>query len=582
MKLLKAKIHNFRGILEQEITFKDYSLLVGPNNSGKSSVIDAIRVFYEKDGFKFNAQSDFPHKGASDQESWIELTFAPSTEECASLADRYQVPSNELCVRKYFKTDVKLRDGKSAAGSILGYEANGTLSDEPFYGAKDVQRGKFGDLVYIPAMSRPEEHAKLSGPSALRDLLSDIMGDVAQSGKAYGDFGVAVQTFASLIRDERTSDGRSLSGFQKDLNELLASWQTEFKLHLPPPPAADIIKSMLKWDLIDQVHGMAQGIDLYGSGFQRYFIYSLIQLGSRYVSKKPTTKAKDFTPELTLILFEEPEAFLHPPQQEELARNLKDLVEAEDWQVICATHSAHFVSKNAADIPAIVRLRRSDGEVQKFQISDADWESIVDANQTINAIANKYPKMAKKLREDDAKPEMEAVKYFIWLNADRSSAFFAEHVLLVEGPTEVALINKLIGDGKIRQSRPGLYVMDCIGKYNMHRFMNIFVHLGVPHSVLHDDDDDEGEHAEINELIEDSRDPKLTLAVKRIPGKLEEMLGLAPPGAPHRKPQHALYLYGTNQIDETKLKDFCTIVEQCLPSSCVASAGEAEASNRAP
>ncbi len=75
MKLCKAKIHNFRGIREQEIDLRDYSILVGPNNSGKSTTIDAIRAFYEKDGFKFKHDNDFPHAETSDKESWLELTF---------------------------------------------------------------------------------------------------------------------------------------------------------------------------------------------------------------------------------------------------------------------------------------------------------------------------------------------------------------------------------------------------------------------------------------------------------------------------------------------------------------------------
>ena len=50
MKLLSVKLHNFRGILDQEVQFQTYSLLVGPNNAGKSTFIDGIRAFYEKDG----------------------------------------------------------------------------------------------------------------------------------------------------------------------------------------------------------------------------------------------------------------------------------------------------------------------------------------------------------------------------------------------------------------------------------------------------------------------------------------------------------------------------------------------------
>jgi len=39
----------------------DYSLIVGPNNAGKSTIIDAIRVFYEKDGYKYKWDRDKPY-----------------------------------------------------------------------------------------------------------------------------------------------------------------------------------------------------------------------------------------------------------------------------------------------------------------------------------------------------------------------------------------------------------------------------------------------------------------------------------------------------------------------------------------
>ena len=45
----------------------------------------------------------------------------------------------------------------------------------------------------------------------------------------------------------------------------------------------------------------------------RHFIFSLIQIGAKYVGQEPAKKTKDFTPSMTLILFEEPEALLLPP-----------------------------------------------------------------------------------------------------------------------------------------------------------------------------------------------------------------------------------------------------------------------------
>lgn len=565
MKLLSVKLHNFRGVIEQEVRFQPYSLLVGPNNAGKSTFIDGIRAFYEKDGFKFKSANDFPFLATEDAESWVELVFLLSEAEDDSLAEGYKNAEKTLRVRKFFQTKTKSADGKNAAGSIYGYKTDGTLSDEPFYGAKNVQSGKFGDLIYIPAVSKVDEHTKLSGPSALRDLLTDVMSDVVEGGQAYSEFTKSVELFASTVLKEKTKDDRSLDGFQDALNHLLEPWQTKFALRFPPPSAADIIKQMVNWDLLDEFHGKPQAVDYYGSGFQRHFIYSMIQLGAQYVGKKASKKSKDFAPSLTLILFEEPEAFLHPPQQEILARSLMAMAVKDNWQVICSTHSSHFVSRNADSIPAIIRVVRTAGTVGAFQIGSADWDTIVNANLAITAIAAKYPKMAKKLHHDDARPEMEAVKHFLWLNTDRSGLFFANHAILVEGSTEVALINKLIDDGKIKRADCGIHILDCLGKYNIHRFMNLLSHLGISHAVVHDDDNNKDEHADINQLIQDSKHSSLTFCVQLIPGDLETFLGVPPAGADHRKPQHVLLLYTDGKIDNVKLTAFCTVVEGCIP-----------------
>jgi energy-coupling factor transporter ATP-binding protein EcfA2 len=565
MKLLSIKLHNFRGILEQEVQFHSYILLVGPTNAGKSTFIDGIRAFYEKDGFKFKPDKDFPFSKTNDEESWAELNFRLADDEHASLKEEYQVADKTLRVRKLFQTKEKGADGKNAGGFIYAYKNDGTLSNDPFYGAKNVQSGKFGDLIYIPAVSKVDEHTKLTGPSALRDLLTDVMSDVVEGGKAYGEFATSVETFASTILKEKTKDDRSLEGFQYSFNKLLEPWQTKFALRFPPPSAADIIKQMVNWDLLDEFHGKPQGVDYYGSGFQRHFIYSLIQLGAQYVGKKAAKKAKDFVPSLTLILFEEPEAFLHPPQQEILARSLMAMANKENWQIVCTTHSSHFVSRNAESIPAIVRVMRTGGNVEAFQISDADWSAIVTANKAIEAIVAKYPKMQKKLHADDVRPEMEAVKHFLWLNSDRSGIFFANHALLVEGPTEVALINKLIDDGKIKGADCGLQVLDCLGKYNIHRFMNLLGHLGVAHSVIHDDDNNKDEHADLNQLIQDSKHATLTLSIHAIAQDVESFLNIPSAGSDHRKPQHVLFLYSEEKIDAGKLAAFCSVVEGCLP-----------------
>ena len=565
MKLTNISIHNFRGIIDASMAFHPYTLIVGANNSGKSTIIDCVRAFYEKDGFKFKKETDFPLKGAVDHESWVELTFSLTDEEHDSLKEEYKTANKALKVRKYFQTDEKLHDGKSAAGSILGYKTDGALSKEPFYGAKNVQSGKFGDLIYIPAISKVDEHTKLSGPSPLRDLITNIMSDVVEASDAYKALTDSVTTFANGVRAIETEDKRSLSSFEHDLNKLLEPWQTKFNLKFTAPSTAEIIKSMLGWEIQDEHHGKPQGVEYFGSGFQRHFIYSLIQLGAKYVPQKVSKKAKDFAPSLNLVLFEEPEAFLHPSQQEDLARSLIKVSEAADWQIVCSTHSAHFVSRNAMRIPSIIRAQRAGGVVSTFQIDEARWENFIDANHAIQRVAKKYPRVQQTMQDDDRKPEMESVKYFLWLNPDRAGMLFARYVLLVEGPSETALINRLLDDGKITLPQ-GAYVLDCLGKYNIHRFMNLLSSLGVTHAVLHDDDNNVNEHQELNQLVADSKSTDFTCSVITIPKDLESYLGVPPPGASHRKPQHLLYCYATNKIDNAKLESFCKLVESCFPT----------------
>jgi AAA15 family ATPase/GTPase len=290
MKITNVKLHNFRGVLEQEMAFLPYTVLVGPNNAGKSTFIDAIRAFYEKDGFKFKPDNDFPFShDVVDHESWIEITFLLSDEEHESLADSYQTDQKILRVRKYFQTSSQTHK----PGIIYGYNTEGVLDTDAFYGAKNVQAGKFGDIVYIPAVSKVDEHTKLSGPSALRDLVMDVMAD-AMAGEAYQQFGHAVNSFSTAIMAEKTKDSRSLTGFEQTLNELLKPWDTVFKFQFQVPSAQDIVKQMVEWNLLDNSFDKPQDVQYFGSGFQRHFIYSLIQIGSQYVGKREAKKNERF------------------------------------------------------------------------------------------------------------------------------------------------------------------------------------------------------------------------------------------------------------------------------------------------
>ena len=498
-----------------------------------------------------------PISETEDGESWIELTFTLTGDEVELLPSQYRLLDDCLKVRKIFQTTTpKLRK----PGFIYAYEDNEELSETPFFGAKNVGSGKFGDLIFIPAISKVDDQAKLGGPSPLRDLLDDIMSSVTQDGDAYHNLEVSISEFSTNVRTEKTVDGRSLFGMSSELNQLLAAWNAEFALSFRTPPVKELLKSMLDWHFVDGDHGERQEASQYGSGFQRFFIYSLIRLAADYAPPMAAKRAGEFSPTMTLVLFEEPEVFLHPHSQVNLSRSLKELSRAGQWQVICATHSPLFASRNTDDISSLVRLDRQNGKASARQISKEEWRILVADNQAI------YDHLKDiEIDSDDKTVEMEAMKYFLWLNPDRASAFFASQVLLVEGPTEVALINRLADDDKLGPDIAGLYVLDCMGKYNIHRFMNLFGRLGIPHSVLHDRDSKgkSNTHQVLNAGIQDSKN-KFTKCISMVEENLENLLNLNEKTRSDRKPQQALYAYETGCIDEAAMSGFCEIVSSCI------------------
>ena len=68
----------------------------------------------------------------------------------------------------------------------------------------------------------------MSGPSALRDLISSIMSGVVESSNAYSELEHSVEQFSSNIKTAQTEDSRSIVGLEQELNDMLSVWNTTF------------------------------------------------------------------------------------------------------------------------------------------------------------------------------------------------------------------------------------------------------------------------------------------------------------------------------------------------------------------
>jgi putative ATP-dependent endonuclease of OLD family len=558
LRAARLKIHNFRSLGDVDVELHPYSMLVGPNNAGKSNMLDAIRAFYEKD-IAFDFERDFPKFRVADDESWIEIVYRPDPEELNDLKQEYKLNENTFCVRKYLKSKELDDDGKPLSG-IYAY-VGGKLSKSRFYGAKNVQQGKLGEIIYIPAVSKLDEHTKLTGPSALRELINMVMKEVVASSKPYGNLKSAFQTFAESIHNEVTPAGHSLAGIEQDVSAEITSWGAKLQLSINPISPDEVVKNLIDVRIFDSALQSALELSAFGDGFQRQLIFTLLRLSALYQTapEKERTR-KEFSPKLTWILFEEPEAFLHLPQIEVLDSTLRSYAGKDGNQVMISSHNPQFVSRTMEQLPSIVRVCREGTQTQAGQIRSCDLETFLELNK---GHLERIKAAGVQIDDRDFQIEMQAIKYALWLNPLRCNAFFAGKVCLVEGPTESALFEYLVAHNKLHSPDGGIFFLDSFGKWNMDRFINLLGRMRIPHVVIYDRDTTDAKSAIIESSINSSKN-EYTKAIDIFDKNLETFIGIPSASEPHRKPQHVMWYLKQEKIPLDRLQALCAKLQALI------------------
>jgi hypothetical protein len=252
------------------------------------------------------------------------------------------------------------------------------------------------------------------------------------------------------LNAEARKENGFLSEISTPINTAISAWRIKIDLSVNTVAPEDISKSLITFEFVDAALGNV-GFDLerYGHGFQRSVIYELIRLAPTFKDEKKNDK-KEFNPAFNLVLFEEPEAFLHPSQQESMAYHLRRLGAEDGQQVIITTHSPVFAGKAAEHIGQVVRVQRDDGITLSYQPKGSQIKDLFEQGGELlkkleqfvadNNVPDGRKKNARKMianpPTDDIAIQEEQFRYQLWLDGERSSLFFADKVLLVEGATE--------------------------------------------------------------------------------------------------------------------------------------------------
>lgn len=315
MKIEQIQIHNVRCINDMTLKLDDYLLLVGANNSGKSTVIHALRLFFGD--VKWNEEKDSPLQGKSQKDlcSWVQITYWVSLEEekffsntvmgYATVTEEEPKSATDPCYRLSIRR--YLSWPSSGDGKIN--------KDDPFYLVTEREksplsdiggfdRRMLGSLIYIPALTKTEEQLRLGEETPFGVLIKQLVTSRIEATEQFQSIRDNLEALNAVGRRRRGV----FREFSQKLNANLTDWEATAGLSLMLPKAEDLLKSSLQLTFSDLTvtDGKSMGLDQFGLGFQRTVINELI----RMLAEGEDEDHGDPSP-LKIVLYEEPEAFMH-------------------------------------------------------------------------------------------------------------------------------------------------------------------------------------------------------------------------------------------------------------------------------
>lgn len=547
MKLKTARIRGFRRLEDVDIDFEEsQTLFVGPNNSGKTSVVEAIRLFLRSGDFSIH---DFSVPSVSQLDAFGYDNLHGD-----------DLPSIELDL--WFSIDPEYefgRIGRLLPDADQDYEQVGIgirLIVNDAEDLKECYTARFPRLQGEPPRKSLTHY--LSLPSMLKkhfDMVYCVLGpddDIAGIHQLTPDDGKAL--LRSIVRVEfvdaqrRIADGeqpgstqlsrimtayykRNLTQaqtpdsanafFDKHNDELTKHYQSEFTdllgviKGLGVPSVNDrtlrIISSLVPETVLKNNTTLIYRDDGRGHELpERYnglgiknLIYLAVQICEHHIN---WIKAEESRPLSLIVFIEEPEVHLHAQAQQTFVKNAWEIIknasqacgeEAMTPQLVLTTHSSHIL--DTIDFANVRYFRR-----EKSEADEPSDNAILNATKVLSLrsfspidLSNESEAESRDEEPGDttdgvdatpiARPT-EALKFLKhYMRLTHCDLFFADATILVEGPVE-----KLLFPEMIKKTAPGLLqryvtVLEIGGAY-AHRFAELIEFLKVPYLVVADID----------------------------------------------------------------------------------------------
>lgn len=542
MRIESVAVEHFRSLREASIEFNDLTALIGPNGAGKSSFLRAVDLFYTPTASY--SEEDFYNRDTSRPMS-VRVKFVELGKHAREKFDSYvdgdtltvekvmDYPDNKSNQRYYGNrlANPDFDDFRTASGQGLRAEYNalreGEYSELPsyqnqteaeealqaweldhpdrcerqrddgqFFGFNPVGQAaleEFTQYILIPAVRDASEDAADRSGSPLEDLMDVVVRATLAEREELESFREETQQrYDALVEEAAEAELDELEG---DLSTTLDTFAPGVGVDLTWNTEGGIDLAMPKAEIRLEEDDFSSAVEHAGHGSQRAFIISLLQT----LAVRGERAERDDEEEPSLILgIEEPELYQHPNRQRHLMSILSSFEEQEvagaasSVQVVYCTHS-----------PLLVNMRRFDDVRSLFKVSGADGppkETAVYLS-SLEAVARRLEEVADvaagTFTAESTRARLETVMT-PWMN----EGFFADGVILVEGPEDRAALLGRARAMDVDLSAAGIAVLPCNGKTKIDRPAVIFEHLGKAVYVMFDADHDDEDEVRMNRLLQ--------------------------------------------------------------------------------
>lgn len=514
MKIDHIHVQNYRGLKDVEASIDKFACIIGENNAGKSSLLQAFTIFLNGKGLNEHNYYDetqpivvtvrFDDVTDRDLES-LDEGHRPRIKEIIydgslTLVRRFPlVESPKLRCKRMIPVAHRFRENtynewlKGKSGKDIKNFLTTRYSELPkekISGATTQKKARSLIKDYVDNNLSPDdkELEEVDLPTGIAQSVTKLLPEPI--------YVAAVQDFADEIKAKQSATfGKLLSVLLKEIEPKLNEAQEVFKelekrlnridhpdgsqtdhrldevkhientvegyLHdifAPigielkiPPPEVKIILSNAEIEINDG--GVKGNTDTAGDGLKRAITFAIFR---SYVELSGSTNSLSERQNRFLFLFEEPELYLHPIAQRTLFEALSQV--SQRHQVLISTHSPFFFQPENTDM--FIKMKK------------------VSAN----------PKPCSELVRINLSDMSDRDLFQIISFETSNTAFFSKKAVLVEGDSELIAIPHIARTLHVDWDfvKNHIAIVKINGKGSIRRFKEFFAAFDIPVVVITD------------------------------------------------------------------------------------------------